>query len=262
MNRRQTIKDIEKLSESLRGNLMGFGLDYLNSHKIPHAGIPSSKKREYDLCMSLRESVLYRIECINYHLGMLLQLDKQVADKIRSVPIDIEMQNDLLVRSGNYLLFFLDDLVFHIVSLFDYLGNLIGFSFYGEDKKAWKGVKSYCDSRNREKNDWGEEKIKNSRVCPVVLKYQRELMNKLEAYRAERFHYKKDSAEREISINLMNLAESKFRVEIPNKLKTWFKKNVPNADTIIDAAVWLVKKSFSGINEILIKLRQELKKDS
>ena len=51
-------------------------------------------------------------------------------------------------------------------------------------------------------------------------------MNKLEAYRARRFHYEKDSAKRTVSMNLMNPLKTRFVVEVPKRLQIWIKKNV------------------------------------
>lgn len=262
MGKKQTLKDIEKLANSLDRNLLGFGFSYLNYRNIVPGNISPSQKSEFKSCMNLRDSIFYRVGSINFHLNLLFLLDRQISKKLQSEPFDIEMQNNLMMYGGDQQLFFLDDIVFHLISLFEYLGNLIGFRFHGYRELRWKGAKRCCESLTWEKHKFGKEKIRNSVVHPVILKYQKKTMNKLEAYRSRRFHYEKDSAKRTVSMNLMNPLKTRFVVEVPKRLQTWIKKNVPQADTLCDAAMWLIKESFTAAHEILTTLLQDMKQAS
>lgn len=267
MERKQTLKSIEDLTKSLDKNFLVFGISYFNYRNIVPGNISPNKKNEFELCIHLRDSIGYRIGCINFHLNALLKFELQILNKIQSNPFDIKMQNNLLMYSAEQHLFLLDDIVFHIISLFDYLGNLIGFRFYGRQraKLKWKGIVGWCKNVTLEKRKTGKVNVNNSIISPAILKYQQSLVFRLEEYRASLFHYGKDSAKSQVTMNLMIPQRSKFTVGVPEDLQKWIKGLAVRSEeelTLIDAAAWLVKQSFTAANEILILLIQDLKKAS
>jgi len=262
MDRKQTLKEIQELTKSLHDNLIGFGIDYHN--KVLGGDI--SKKREFDLCMRLRDSILYKIKCVNFHLDLLLQLDKILSDKLRSILFNRAKEFDLMIQGGDEQLFCLDDITFHIISLFDFIGNLAGYLFYGEQriKLKWKGVVTCCKNPNWEKSKTGKEQIKNSDASSLIIKNQHNLISRLEEYRANLFHYLRDDAKRRVTTRLSGPIESKFTVGIPVGFQKWIKPFIKQSKDgeleLIDISLWLVRKSFMAAKEIIIALHQDLHK--
>lgn len=266
MEREQILKDIENLTKSLDVNHIGFGISYFNYRNIVPGNISQTQKKEFELCIRLRDSIGYRIGCVNFHLKGLLQFEQQLSNKIQSNPFDIEMQNNLLFYSGEQQLFLLDDIVFHLISLFDYLGNLTGFRYYGEQraKLKWKGIVSWCNNADLEKRKTSKIDLNNSVICPIILKHQQSLVYRLEEYRASLFHYGKDTVKSQVTMNLVSPQKSKFTVAVPKDLQKWIKELAIQSKeeelTLSDAAMWLIKESFVDANEILSLMVQELKK--
>lgn len=268
MERKQALKDIQSLTKSLRDSLIKFGINY---HNIILEG-DFGKQEQWEPCMILRNSLLYRITCINFHLNLLFQLDKHTLKQLSSILFNKEKEIEIIKLGGDQQLFFFDDIVFHIISLFDYLGNLTGFLFYGEERMRlkWKGVVRCCKHSTWEKNNMGREKIKNSNTHSVILKHQNELLLRLEEYRASLFHYRRDDAKRKVTTTLSDpiektyKMESTFTVTMPKDFKKWIRqlaqKSKEKELTLIEAASWLVRQSFIAANEIITALLQDLKR--
>lgn len=268
MERKQTLKDIQSLAKSLHDSLIKFGINY---HNIILGG-DFGKQEQWEPCMILRDSLLYKVDCINFHLDLLFQLDKHILKQLATVLFNQEKEMEIIYLRGDQQLFFFDDIVFHIISLFDYLGNLTGFLFYGEErmKLKWKGVVRCCENPTWEKNKMGREKIRSSNSYSVILKHHKNLLSRLKEYRASLFHYRRDDAKREVTTTFSDpiertyKMESTFTVTMPKDFKKWIRqlaqKSKEKELTLIDAALWLVRKSFIAANEIITVLLQDLKR--
>src|ERR1035437_7617580 len=127
------IKDIEGNFEEIHkdinfiSNYMnGLGLDYIN--KI--SGQFISPKN--DTFFKLRNSIQYRIGAVLLHLTLLLDIQQRFQERIDKDPFNQEQSIKWMIlgRDQQYSIF--DSIVFHIISLFDYLGNLIDYLFGGK----------------------------------------------------------------------------------------------------------------------------------
>lgn len=268
MERKQTLKDIQSLAKSLHGSLIKFGINY---HSIILGG-DFGKQEQWEPFMILRNSIFYKVDCINFHLGLLFQLDEHILKQLSTVLFNQEKEIEIIYEKGDQQFFLFDDIVFHIISLFDYLGNLIGFLFYGKQrmKLKWKGVLRCCENPTWEKNKMGREKIRSSNACSVILKHHKKLLSKLEEYRASLFHYRRDDAKRQVTTTFSDPIERTYKMEatftvtMPKDFKKWIRqlsqKSKEKELTLIETALWLVRESFIVANEIITVLLQDLKR--
>jgi len=259
------LKNIGELVKSLMDNLILFGANFINKHGLNITSKYKKDKDKFDLCLTLRDNVLYRAKSIRYHLLMLSNFEKSVTKQFMADQFDYKKRVDLMMYSVETQLFLLDDIVFHLISLFDYIGNLIGFTYYGEHriKIKWKGIVKWCKNAPLEKKKTGKINVNNSLVSNLILKYQQSLVYRLEEYRACLFHYGKDTTRSQATINIMKPNESRVATEIPKDFQKWIKQfaNVSeeNEATLCHAAMWLVIESFTAANEIIMLLQKELK---
>ena len=85
---------------------------------------------------------------------------------------------------------------FNCVSMLEYVGNLTGFAFYGEQrsKLKWKGVVSFAANEKKERQETGASFIADSRAGKLFTGHDSRLMKQLVDYRAKLFHYQRDFA--------------------------------------------------------------------
>jgi len=139
-----------------------------------------------------------------------------------------------------------------LLSLFEYVGNLIGFFWKGEHGQSlkWKGVSGASLDK--------ENPFSKKDVSKIVAKAHRELVTHLEEYRAKIFHYKFH----ETNIFDGGAKEGSFDGRIEVNMSTRFKKIFKNMDVscqsneseILVYSESVVLKSFEVVEEIFIEL--------
>ena len=100
-----------------------------------------ARKRHEKLAIDMRESLEYRFSAIGFHVGLLREYQrrglKELADNFIGGNPD-GYDTVYTARRQQQMLF--DAVIFNILALFDYIGNAVGFSFYGVDSAGakWK----------------------------------------------------------------------------------------------------------------------------
>jgi hypothetical protein len=94
----------------------------------------------------------------------------------------------MLVGSEQQFVF--DDLIFNALSLFDYVGNFVGFAFYGEQRKKakWDRIQKYARDGDHEARDHPSKRISSGRAGERILRAQKDLVGILSDYRADLIH--------------------------------------------------------------------------
>jgi hypothetical protein len=100
----------------------------------------------------LRDSLTYRAQSVVYHLnfmrGQLAAYQAQALSQFRTAP----GSPVFLMQCQHALTFLADDVIFNVMSMLDYLGNLVGCTILGPNvrKLKWNGaVKAARDKSNR-----------------------------------------------------------------------------------------------------------------
>lgn len=154
----------------------------------------------------IRDSIYFRLSSMLLHLRLLDSIQKNHYKMINSAKDkQLELNYNVYKFLDEQFQIF-DSIIFHSISLFDYLGNLTGFICIGNINMKWNGVmKSINDSKNL------FSKFKLSENFRMV---HSDLINKLYNYRSELIHYSKDSGGVQSNYNLLN-NEIKFTVMAP-----------------------------------------------
>lgn len=171
----------------------------------------------------LRDSVLYRLSSLNWHIHNLCKQHSQY-EKAFSV----DPQNINLHYGNTFQSFLFDDFVFNLISLYDYFANLLGFLLIGENKKriGWDGfAKSAMDRSN---------KFSKSIVATEISKHENEWVKRLSAYRAEVIHYNAQEGKGKMHISWKQGEQVEYSLQwaIPEKLAKKLKLTSPSHDDV------------------------------
>lgn len=243
------IDDINKNFDFLRNEInlissrMGdLGLEYVN--KISGQFISLNN----DLFFRLRNSIQYRLGAILLHFTLLLDIQMNFQERIDEDPFNQEESIKWMILGAEQQYALFDSIVFHIISLFDYLGNLIDYILGGKSQSRlkWNGVihLSYDN-----KSSLSKLPIKN-----VLQKLHSDFINILYNHRSDLIHYKMDFGDSSYSIDL-NKGKAKLRIEAPHRFTKNFKelKKIAQENKIsINYAIdWLIRKSIEATKEII-----------
>lgn len=218
--------------------------------------IPSVEHPVYNI----RHSILYRSDCIYFHLKLLIQLQKDILAKISSDFGNIDINHPVMVYGEKQQLYLFDDIVFHTISLYDYLGSLIGLLYFGQNKMnlKWNGIHDAAHDKGN--------KFSESSIAYLIITHHKEWVNLLLEYRSHLIHSKSDKADGEYTITgTMEYIENRFTVGVPKRFSKKFRKKIDDIIsqtkerelTLIDVAVWLVNTSIQIVNEIISCAKQE-----
>lgn len=241
-------------------------MSYINSlHIVPR--IPSPGKEKYkEFCGDLSDSIHNRVESVIYHLRCLRIINKKMTEQLIASFPSADLDEFLMMRGADIPRFFFDDIVFNLMSLFDYMGNLFGFSFSGRSGGGtqWEGARRKCKKATSEKGKGGNSKSEDLMVCTLILKYHKDLVKSLAKYRGKLIHFKKDKTKSQISTDLLHPEKSEFTVFAPEEFINGFEELAELSKekelTLVETAAWIIKKSLTAVNEILSALRQKIPK--
>lgn len=201
----------------------------------------------------MRDSLIYRMNAIQFHY-YLLKTAKQKGLEILSndFPNNDPIKHINIVKEIYYLF---DDLIFNIASIFDYLGNFVGYIYLGESKIKikWNGIVSSCFDKS--------SKIENNKLKEFIIESNKAFVNHLYGYRSDIIHEKMDGSEsiKSVKIKMPGPIEHEFIIRIPKMLKSKLKYlKANNDDDITTIACMLVKKTLDITKTILEIIAEEI----
>jgi hypothetical protein len=229
------------------------------------------KKRHEKLAIDMRESLEYRFSAVGFHAGLLREYQqhglKQLADQfLIGTPDGFDIT--YTARRHQQMLF--DAVIFNILALFDYVGNALGFSFYGADSGAtkwkWKRATQYIRDPSAEQRKHGTQRYSHSTVVPIVERVDREWISRLEEYRAELIHYKAEPAGGGHSFRFARdePATVSLKITTPPAFTKWVPmpgKARGEPVFIIEAVDWLLVQTQSSVLSIIDALTVELERE-
>ena len=189
-----------ELFKRINQQLTGLGIEYTN--KMAGKLFNSS---DY---FSLRDSIQYRLKSMMFHLTQLLNINDLLREKVKSGKLNTADLNAIVNNNTDHLLALFDSIIFHTVSLFDYVGNLIGFICIGKNKidLKWNGVINLADNKNH--------KFSKNDISKHLLEHHYKFVNNLYSHRSDIIHYKMDNSDAQISI-INKLTELSYDVYAP-----------------------------------------------
>ena len=169
-----------------------------------------------DFIHKLRSNIQHRVESVGWHYINLESMHER-AESEYFVNVKNDNEHQYLLQQLRIQYFIFDDIVFNLLSLFEYTGNLVGYFLkerHGK-KLKWKGVSKSARDKNNE--------FYKTDIAQVIDKADRNLVTKLEDYRAKLFHYENDMGSIGTKIEFASERAIQIQIEMPNSFKKIFK---------------------------------------
>lgn len=244
----EKLKNIRVNSNIIRDKLVGVIILSLTKR-------PPSQSLIDEARITLRDSLFFRLNSVNYHLELLIDTHIKILKKIHQNMFNID--ENLLGVGQNHMSYIFDDIVFNLCSILDYFGNLIGVIYIGDHKQGikWTGC---CKSARDVKNEFH-----NNGIAEVIDQEDRDWVDHLYKYRSRLIHNKKDntSSSQQIQFGGDNITVT-FKVDKPEMFTTIIKlysklEDIDN-HSIVDLAVWLVDKCYDSIVNLINVIESDI----
>lgn len=227
------------------------------------------RRRDKDLVMRLRDSLMFRSEALFWHAAFLPVLRNSGNRRLSEVKQQTEEEFHLLMSVGSEQQFLFDDLIFNALALFDYIGNLVGFAFYGEQRKKakWDRIQKYARDEVYEARHHPAARIARSRAGVRIRAAHTELVEDLSDYRADLIHYEALVGTGTYRIDFHREGRrADLRVVVPASFAKRFTVPGFEADPakapLIDAAAWIERVVTATAIEILRELERDLREEA
>ena len=197
-------REVGRLSKQMHDSLIFLGLEYIN--KITG----TMKSDANDRFMLLRDSILYRVRTLTYHLGLLQSIKENQLAHLQKLKFNSSERQMALLDGAEQQFGLFDDIVLHSISLFDYVGNLADYvcGTKGRMGLQWNGLVAACRSTDNE--------LSRSPISQFVLNLHEAFVDKLYGHRSQVIHFKSDAGSVQISFSL-HTGVSTFTVFAPKK---------------------------------------------
>lgn len=216
-----------------------------------------------DEIYKIRDSILYRLRATRLHArilsGLFTSLDSELTDlHLRSLKGQKEtmpLQFHFLNREKDISALF-DSIIFHAVSAFDYVGNLIGFIVSNKNKLKWTQL---AKSSRDEKNEIGKTTISN-----LIDNLDRSFVGRLYDHRSYLIHIRNEESSMSYEINLTKgIVKSKIDVT-KNFIKNFNELRQMSKTHDLSLAYvlfWLLEKTTDSIIDLQFGLKDYMEKN-
>jgi hypothetical protein len=207
-----------------------------------------------DQVWPVRDSIIYRGWAINWHFELLCNQRDSLNRELRGRIQEALYSPEPLIHARAKQFFVFDDLIFNVISLFDYIGNLIGFIYLGGSKLRlkWNGAfNAASDASNP---------VSRAAVAELIRRNHKDWLNNLQAVRSDLTHFKMNLGRATQNINFKaSDIETAFHITLPPSLITQLPfLRFEGSDIeveLVEGAAMLIRKAFQNGQEILSCLR-------
>ena len=221
--------------ERVKSEIQKHCLDYTNTY---HVIWPDEVGSELH---SRKNALIYRLTSVQWHLSQLSTIENQIKSEVMALGAHKD-KVDVALKYHQLSSFYFDDIVFNIISLFDYLAALLSLIFTNNKSKRFKWnqlIKSF----NNTDYDFSITKV-------LLLEKHKECINKLAAYRSGVYHETKDSSSIVLGDIPKILMPAKAQKALP-----FYEKN--ETIGLNDGAKTLAEKTLNVLIEIINCCMQE-----
>jgi hypothetical protein len=259
MDSKKPIKDIDAISKelnqlnsqirSISNKMMAVAMDYKT---YLDANIKDTDIYE------LRDSMIYRLNAAKFHLEILASINTNTDLELTTSFRNLKSPNNMMGLNMHFenrvhqISYLSDSLIFHLVSGFDYISNLVEYICGNSKKKKlmWTQLaKSVRDKNNR---------YHTLTIADTIDKLNREFVGKLYDHRSYIIHTTKDKSAATFNIQLME-AKCESHIFSSQKFNNQFKELKSLSEdfnlTIEYVLFWLINKSVDTFVEILFSLK-------
>lgn len=238
----ERFKSLIQSANRIQDGLVFLGLEYTN--KVSGKFISPHN----DNYFRLRDSIFFRLNSVIFHLRLLRAVQNNHLERLNKAPFNSVERHRLLYAGIEEQVQLFDSIVFHCISLFDYLGNLIDYicNNKGQMKLKWNGVlRSVNDINNP---------LSKSPISPVAKQLHAELVDRLYDHRSDIIHYSTDTGGAQSTLSLTT-AESSFTVFAPRRITERFAELKQLAEknklSLSYVAFWVAEKTTDAATKII-----------
>ena len=240
------MKNVLKDFQSIDNNMIAIGMDYKY-----YLDSSFNDKKIYEF----RDNILYRLRSTKLHINILVNLlnslDQELTNIYSKENGQISTQIYFENRKSDISSLF-DSVIFHIVSAFDYVSNLVGFLCIKNQKKIkWT---QFAKSVRDEKNE-----LSQTNFSKLIDNLDRTFIGRLYDHRSYLIHIGNDNRKSSLSIDLMKrkvetkiIASSTFNKNF-SELRELGKENDLSISYIL---FWLLNKTTKSIIDIQFGLKE------
>lgn len=198
---------------------------------------------------AVRDSIIYRSWAINWHFELLCNQGNSLNRDLRKRVQEALSSPEPLVHARVKQFFVFDDLVFNIISLFDYMGNLLGFFYTKGVNRRLKWNGAFSASKD------SSHPLGKAAVAGLIQCNHKEWVNKLQEVRSDLAHFKMNlgQATQRFSFKESQI-EAGFHITLPPKLVTQLPFLIEGADLevgLTEGAARLATRALQSGEEIL-----------
>jgi len=203
--------------------------------------------------LDLRNCISYRIEAIIFHQEVIDTYWPKIQEWLISHLVNNKGKEPekTFLNAQDTLLFIFDDIIFNIISLVDYFGNLISVIYSGEQyrNKKWKGLLNLINNK--------EDKLP---IDDLIIQHNKDWVNDLTEYRAKIFHYDRDKTKTIIygiygGVSTYVATPKKFIKSMKNFPTDLSMNDQP--PHLIKSCDWLISKTSDTFNNILELIKED-----
>jgi len=250
---------------SVREQAIGTALAFLavqRARKTP----AELRRREQAIVLKLRDSLTYRFESLPWHSHLLGLLRSSAERRLAtSLPGRIEDHN-LMMHAGSEQQWIFDDLVFNSLAAFDYLGNFVGFAYYGDRRKKakWDRIQKFARDKDYETQQHPSARVSTGPVGEVINEAHATLVEGLSDYRAALIHYEalvgQGTVNTHFGANVKGGMKRTLEMRPPSEFNKYLRRQSDIAgESLQDAAAWIVRTTEQKILSILKQLERDLR---
>ena len=240
------MKNVLNDFQAIDNNMIAIGMDF--KHYLDSS---FNDKKIYEF----RDYILYRLRATKLHINILVNLlnslDRELTDIYSKSNGQISMQIYFENRKSDISSLF-DSVIFHIVSAFDYVSNLVGFLCLKNQKKIkWT---QFAKSVRGEKNE-----LSQTNFSTLIDNLDRTFVGRLYDHRSYLIHIGNDNGKSSLSIELMKgkvttkiIASSTFNKNF-SELRELGKENDLSISYIL---FWILNKTTESIIDIQYGLKE------
>lgn len=257
--------EYERLSSVIRGFSVFFLGDALPIVVEGKPGLGMMTMKSDPVAIKLRDSIQMRAGAVVFHCDLLSNIHHACQSEYREGRHFFDQASgastqELLMRYSQQEMIVYEDVVFHLISLFDFLGNLVCYVFGGSDgKKAkWKGAIGFTAVKipKDKKSEYREDYLK---VIEKMKKHNSEFIQRLQDIRAESYHYEISMPTAKSSFKIMNPDASRIEINAPEHIAKWMRRIFTHINTegipLIDSALILANEGLFRSSDIIQSLQ-------
>jgi hypothetical protein len=263
------------LQTSLRGLLAQQRSIDVTGHNIANASTRGYSRelgrKNQATVMRLRDSLIYRGEALSWHGSLIDWLQNGALHRLRNTFPDPNAPGEIVRSAAREQQFAFDDVVFNAIALFDYVGNTIGFAFYGDQRRKakWDRIQKYARDEAFDTRDHANPRVSGTEVGELVVRAESELVAPLSDYRAALIHYETVPAGGGVTTRLtcddagIGQVDFELSITVPEPFAKRFivpgHEADPRKAPLREAASWIAGQVFARSTAILRALEKDLR---